>query len=140
MKFYWFHPGMKFTCKQNFFSFRDEFHPGMRFISVTCKHTLRAKLMESRSALPQILIKYPNNKKTQLQLFFTFFGNFFNPFYAIGLFLYPLKTSENLWFSDVFRGYRMRPVSWNALNMIWRPLSVYWKKLCFSKLVSKFRF
>ena len=31
-----------------------------------------------------------------------------NPFYAIGLFLYPLKTSENLWFSDVFRGYRQR--------------------------------
>ena len=26
----------------------------------------------------------------------------FNPFYATGLFLYPLKTSENLWFSDVF--------------------------------------
>ena len=29
-----------------------------------------------------------------------------NPFYANVPFLYPLKTSENLWFSDVFRGYR----------------------------------
>ena len=28
-----------------------------------------------------------------------------NPFHATGLFRYPLKTSENLWFSDVFRGY-----------------------------------
>ena len=31
-----------------------------------------------------------------------------NPFHAAGLFLYPLKISENLWF-------RKRPVSWNGL-------------------------
>ena len=37
------------------------------------------------------------------------------PFYATGLFLYPLKTSKNLWLSDVFRGYRKRPVAWNGL-------------------------
>ena len=29
----------------------------------------------------------------------------FNPFHATDLFWYPLKTSENLWYSDVFRGY-----------------------------------
>ena len=29
-----------------------------------------------------------------------------NPFHTIGIFLNPLKTSENL-FLDVFRGYRM---------------------------------
>ena len=34
-----------------------------------------------------------------------------NQFDAIGLFLYPLKTAEKLWFSDVFRGYRKRPVA-----------------------------
>ena len=28
----------------------------------------------------------------------------FNPFHATSLFLYPLTTSEHLWFSDVFRG------------------------------------
>ena len=28
---------------------------------------------------------------------------FVSPFHATGLFLYPPKTSENLWFSDVFR-------------------------------------
>ena len=27
-----------------------------------------------------------------------------NPFHATGLFRYPLKTSEKLWFSDVFQG------------------------------------
>ena len=31
-------------------------------------------------------------------------------------FLYPLKTSENLWFSHVFRGCRKRPVAWNELT------------------------
>ena len=30
----------------------------------------------------------------------------FHPFYAAGLFLYPLKTS--LWFSNIFKGYRKR--------------------------------
>ena len=30
-------------------------------------------------------------------------------------FLYPLKTSENLWFSDIFRGYRKRPLAWNLV-------------------------
>ena len=32
------------------------------------------------------------------------FQKFLNLFYATGLFLYPLKTSENLWFSDVSGG------------------------------------
>ena len=34
----------------------------------------------------------------------------FDAFYATDLSLYPMKTSENLSFSDVFRGYRKRPV------------------------------
>ena len=32
--------------------------------------------------------------------------HFINPFKSNVTFLYPLETSENLWFSDVFRGYR----------------------------------
>ena len=36
-----------------------------------------------------------------------------DPFHTTGLFLYPLKTSENQRFS-VFRGYRKRPVAWNG--------------------------
>ena len=40
MKFYSFHPGMKLTCKQNFFHPRTSFILGWDFISVTCKRTL----------------------------------------------------------------------------------------------------
>ena len=41
---------------------------------------------------------------------------FFNPFHANGPFLYPLKTLENLWFCDVFRGYRNDEIlTWNEL-------------------------
>ena len=29
-----------------------------------------------------------------------------------------LKTSENLWFCDVFRGYQKRSVPWNGLNTL----------------------
>ena len=39
-----------------------------------------------------------------------------NPFPALSLFLYPLKTSENLWFSGVFRGYKKKPVALNGLT------------------------
>ena len=39
----------------------------------------------------------------------------FNPFHATRLFRYLLKTSENQRFSDVFRGYQLRPVEWNEL-------------------------
>ena len=31
---------------------------------------------------------------------------FLNPFQSSVTFLYPLKKSQNLWFSDIFRGYR----------------------------------
>ena len=41
-----------------------------------------------------------------------------NPFHTTSLFLYPLKTSKNLCFSDVFRGYRKRPVAWNGLRNV----------------------
>ena len=37
-----------------------------------------------------------------------------NPFHATSLFRYPLKTSGNLWFSDVFREYQKRLVAWNV--------------------------
>ena len=41
---------------------------------------------------------------------------YINPFHTTGLFLYSLKTSENLWFSDVSRGFRKRPVARNGLK------------------------
>ena len=31
---------------------------------------------------------------------------YFNPFHATGLFRYPLKAAENLWFSVAFRGHQ----------------------------------
>ena len=45
-----------------------------------------------------------------------FYVMLFNSFHATGLFLYPLKTSENQRFSDVFRGYRKRPMALNELK------------------------
>ena len=39
-----------------------------------------------------------------------------NTFHATGLFWFPLKTSENQSFSDVFRGYRKKPVARNGLK------------------------
>ena len=41
----------------------------------------------------------------------------FNPFSTNVLLLYSLKTSENLRFSDVFRGYRNRTLVENRLKL-----------------------
>ena len=38
-------------------------------------------------------------------------------FHATVLFQYSLKISKNLWLSDVFKGYRKRPVAWNGLTL-----------------------
>ena len=40
-----------------------------------------------------------------------------NSLHATDLFPYPLKTSENQWFSEVFKGYRKRPVANVAVNV-----------------------
>ena len=43
-------------------------------------------------------------------------NNVFNPFQANFPILYPLKTPENIWFSSVFRGYKMGTLAGNGLN------------------------
>ena len=42
----------------------------------------------------------------------------FNLFCATALFSQPLEISEGLWFSDVFRGYKEKPVTCNALRSL----------------------
>ena len=58
----------------------------------------------------------PTHKKGSESFFCFFVLKSINPFHASGLFWYPLKASENLWFSDVFRGYQKRTVAWNGLT------------------------
>ena len=60
--------------------------------------------------------------KLFLRCFFVVKDLRINPFYATGLFLYPLKTSEIQRFCDVFIGggegvYRKRSIAWNVLNL-----------------------
>ena len=40
-----------------------------------------------------------------------------NSFHANPLFLYPLKTSENLRFSDIYWGYKNRTLALNGLTV-----------------------
>ena len=42
--------------------------------------------------------------------------NNFNPFHATSFLLYPLKTIQKIWFFDIFRGYRKRPVARKKLT------------------------
>ena len=47
----------------------------------------------------------------------------FNPFHTTDLFWYPLETSINWRFSDIFRGYQKRSVAW---NMRWVKYEIRW--------------
>ena len=51
----------------------------------------------------------------------------------------PLKTSVNLWFSDVFRGYRKRPVAWNGLRNVFEiaPIIQSMTDFCFMRMIFK---
>ena len=66
-------------------------------------------LLEIKTFLSEFLF----NKVTNL--------NLINPFHATGFFLYPLKTSENQRFSNVFRGYRKRTMARNGSKNIQKP-------------------
>ena len=48
-------------------------------------------------------------------------------FHATALFLYPLKTSENQRFSDVFMGCINKPVAWNGFNKHRFPIKVFFE-------------
>ena len=69
--------------------------------------------------------KYPFIQNSTLK---SRYEKYVNQFHATDFFWYALKTSEDPWFSDVFRGYQKRSVAWNGLRIIiW--IGNYWKLL-----------
>ena len=50
---------------------------------------------------------------------------YFNPFQASVPILYPLKTPKSLWFSGVFRGYKMGTLAWNGSTWVSSMASFY---------------
>ena len=70
----------------------------------------------------QILTKIYKNIQEPCRYLFTASGTYrknnlkifaLKSFHAPDLFLYPQKTSENFWLSDVFRGYRTSCMKWS---------------------------
>ena len=61
-----------------------------------------------------------------------------NPLESNVTFLYPLKTSENLWFSDVFRGYRNVTLDSNGLKRSGIPSNLSSKGLKTQRQISDF--
>ena len=56
--------------------------------------------------------KYPFTQNSTLK---SRYEKYVNQFHATDFFSYALKTSEDPWFSDAFRGYQKRSVAWNGL-------------------------
>ena len=105
--FFW----MRHCSRKTIKSWRHLFAPNLDccpLIKIFCCR----KLSNFVNNLYELALKlvYQENKSTLKELL--------NPFHATDFFLYPLKTSENHGFSDVFRGYRKRPVTWNGLRRV----------------------
>ena len=66
-------------------------------------------------------------------LFFEYFSMFINPFHVNLPLLYPLKNSENVWFSGVFREYRNEAMWWNGPS--WNGFLNFW--FCLSYMAEK---
>ena len=74
-----------------------------------------------------------NNKSRQTDyayLWWLYGYQRFHSFNTTGLSLYSRKTLENQRFSDVFRGYRKRPVSLNRLMKLNHTYSHIWLIVC----------
>ena len=52
-----------------------------------------------------------------------------NLFHVNVPFLYPLKTSENLWFSDVFSGYKNGTLAWKNVFREYKNGTLTWKNV-----------
>ena len=63
----------------------------------------------------------------------------FNPFSSNAPLLYPLKTSENLRFSDIFRGYRIGTLLENGLRIFQMKLSQRSPRIHFLKTLSNLK-
>ena len=63
----------------------------------------------------------------------------FNPFSSNVPLLYPLKTSENLRFSDIFRGYRIGTLLENGLRIFQMKLSQRSPRIHFLKTFSNLK-
>ena len=71
-------------------------------------------IYEVTIAVRWVFLSWYNMKGIISWWMFTIFYPNLNSFHATCLFLYSLKTSENLWFSDVFEWYRKR--------LVWRKM------------------
>ena len=106
--------GLDITKKSNFNFFFNDFN--------SILHTLGSSV--TGFYIFQASVKNIGSGKIQENMYFSSFvfsrkkittRYSINTSHATGLFLQPLKRSENLWFSDVFRRHRKRPVAWDGL-------------------------
>ena len=60
--------------------------------------------------------KFLTLRRSEKYRFFSYLFGKRNPFHDTAFFIYPLQTTENLWYSRAFRVYRKKRVSWNRLT------------------------
>ena len=105
----------KFNFIDNFFKFKSHiltFHSTWMNIWMECEYMNIWKYENVTIWIPHEW----NRPWCQVIWSFATRHGLLKSFNATGLFLYILKTLENLWPCDGFRGYRKRSVAWNGLN------------------------
>ena len=99
---------------------RTESVKGLDVMSKHYDHFVKNKkkfLLKKNQEFSSIRQSYLNgaNISSSHRLLFHYIANL-KSYIANTLFLYPLETSEKLWFSHVFRGYIKGALAWNELT------------------------
>ena len=112
----WFRSCLFCLCTNNFlqycfhFMYLDKIFLNLSTFSFT---NLLVQIFYIRTSLPNRAWNFVDRTKAISfhRSFFFLHSDMFNLFHSTGMFLCPLKTWENLRFSDVFRGYRKIPMT-----------------------------
>ena len=81
-------------------------------------HIKHIRSLKTETMLPSSLSNINTTRKFRAAVFQAFFRCYLNLIHTKISYLYTLKSSENLWFSDVFRGYRNGGLALNEFKNV----------------------
>ena len=68
----------------------------------------------SGTSIPTQKISLRLEKNNMYRIIYVYLYANYDPISSQYFFLYSLKSTENMWFSDAFRGYKGNNVAWNG--------------------------
>ena len=116
-----------FRCRQVILYYKHSVHPPPSALSAGMEVEPPTKFSKW-GRLARISIFREGLNVLKLEALTLGIYNVLYPFHVTGLFLCALKRSGNQRFSNVFKGYRKRPVAWNGLDNMMLQQFYWWER------------